>query len=233
MLRTTDATLLRQTTLLSDASEATFAELLTGAFLQAFPGQVELFKEGDNADFLFVVIEGMVELYAGWEGRRSTIATAGPSDTFILAAVVRSASYLMSARTLGRCRLLMLPAVNVRAALASDSAFASSIIGELAMCYRGIVKAQKNLKLRTGVERLAAYMVQACRNAGDLRQFELDIDKQTLASLLGMTPENLSRALAILRAHGVSVKGSTIILERVGELEQLARTTTLIDDPRS
>lgn len=233
MMRTADTALLRQTALLSDVSEATFAGLLTGAFLQAFPGHVQLFNEGDNADFLFVVIEGSVELYASWEGRRSTIATVKPPDTFILAAVVRSASYLMSARTLGRCKLLMLPADNVRAALANDSAFAISVIGELAGCYRGVVKAQKNLKLRTGVERLAAYLLQASRSSASRERFELDVDKHILASLLGMTPENLSRALATLRDYGVSVTGGTIVLERAAELERLAKTATLIDDPQS
>jgi CRP/FNR family transcriptional activator FtrB len=42
--------------------------------------------------------------------------------------------------------------------------------------------------------------------------------KHLLASLLGMTPENLSRTLVALAAHGVTVQGATV---RIADRQRL------------
>jgi CRP/FNR family transcriptional activator FtrB len=227
-MRSEDLTQVRQTALFAAISDEALHTLTTGAFLQVFPPHVELFLEGEEADFLFVVMDGLVELYAAWNGREAAITTVRPTGTFILAAVVRGARYLMSARTLGRCRLLMLPAVNVRQALRDDNSFALAMIDELSGCYRAAVKTQKNLKLRNGVERLAAYLLQM---SADIKspEFDLPFDKRTLASLLGMTAENLSRAFATLRPYGVAVNGGRITITSATDLERLAKPAPLMD----
>lgn len=227
-MRSDDLAQVRHTALFAGISDEALQTLTTGAFLQVFPPHVELFREGEEADFLFVVMEGMVELFATWNDREATITTVRPTGTFILAAVVRGARYLMSARTLGRCRLLMLPAANVRQALRDDTAFALAMIDELSGCYRAAVKSQKNLKLRNGVERLAAFLLQMKAQASSA-EFELPFDKRTLASLLGMTAENLSRAFATLRPYGVVVNGARIGLADGHDLERLAKPAPLID----
>ena len=53
--------------------------------------------------------------------------------------------------------------------------------------------------------------------------------RRTLASLLGMTAENLSRAFATLRPYGVQVSGSTITLATPEDLTRLAKPAPLID----
>jgi CRP/FNR family transcriptional activator FtrB len=58
-------------------------------------------------------------------------------------------------------------------------------------------------------------------------------DKRTLASLLGMTPENLSRAFNTLKPYGVQVDGAQIQLADIGSLETLAKPNPLIDDRRT
>lgn len=229
-MRSEDLAQVRQTALFAGISDEALGALTTGAYLQVFPPHVELFREGEEADFLFVVMEGLVELFATWNEREAGITTVRPTGTFILAAVVRSARYLMSARTLGRCRLLMLPAANVRQALRDDTAFALAMVDELSGCYRAAVKTQKNLKLRNGVERLAAFLLQM--SARDkCSEFELPFDKRTLASLLGMTAENLSRAFATLRPYGVVVSGAKITLTDASNLVRLAKPAPLMDGP--
>ena len=59
---------------------------------------------------------------------------------------------------------------------------------------------------------------------------ELPQDKRTLASLLGMTPENLSRAFNTLKPYGVVVRGNKISLDDLEALTTLAKPNPLIDD---
>ncbi len=210
--------------------DANFEQLMQAAYLQTFPAQLDLITEGDPADFLYVVIEGCVELYARSNGREATMGMVRPVGTFILAAVIKDAIFLMSARTIERSRILLIPSENVRSAFEQDEAFARAIVVELATCYRAVVKEHKDLKLRTAVERLANRILRYHRDQGGGGSLELPHDKRTLASMLGMTPENLSRAFNTLKPYGVEVDGSLIRLTDIAALTTLAKPNPLIDD---
>ena len=229
-MRPSDLPQVRTLQLFSSMSDDNFESLVQAAYLQNFPAQLEMIGEGDPADFLYILIEGCVELYARSNGREATMGIVRPVGTFILAAVLKDAVYLMSARTCERSRILLIPSENIRDAFQKDEAFARAIVGELANCYRGIVKEYKNLKLRTAVERLANRLLRYHRDHGGNGSLVLPHDKRTLASLLGMTPENLSRAFNTLRPYGVEVDGATIRLNDLKALETLAKPNELIDD---
>ncbi|MGB0087676.1 MAG: cyclic nucleotide-binding domain-containing protein [Rhodomicrobiaceae bacterium] len=229
-MRSADSQQVRALRLFETMSNDNFAALMQAAYLQTFPAQLELVAEGDPADFLYIAIEGCVELYARSNGREATMGVVRPVGTFILAAVLKDAVYLMSARTCQRSRILLIPSENIRDAFQKDAAFSRAIVVELASCYRGVVKEHKDLKLRTAVERLANRLLRYHRDQGAAGSLELPHDKRMLASLLGMTPENLSRAFNTLRPYGVEVDGGTIRLVDLKSLETLAKPNPLIDD---
>ena len=190
---------IRALPLFQKMDDESFDALIRGAYVQNFPPQIELITEGETPDFLHIVIEGSVELFAAWNGRETTMSTVLPVSTFILAATIKDAPYLMSARTLEKTRIVLLPSSDVRAVFGTDNAFARSVVTELAQCYRAVIKNTKNLKLRTSIERLANYLLRQQANNGGVESFELQIEKRRLASFLGMTPENLSRAIKALK----------------------------------
>lgn len=229
-MRSSDLPQVRSLRLFQSMQEEHFDALMRVAYLQTFPPQLELVSEGDPADFLYIVVEGSVELYAKSNGRESTMGIVGPVGTFILAAVLKDAVYLMSARTLQRAKLLLIPSEKVREAFEVDADFARSIVSELASCYRQIVKEHKDLKLRTTVERLANRLMRYHKDQGANGSLELPNDKRTLASTLGMTPENLSRAFNTLKPYGVEVDGMKITMKDIKALETLAKPNPLIDD---
>ena len=104
------------------------------------------------------------------------------------------------------------------------------IVTELAQCYRVAIKSQKDLKLRTSLERLANYLLRQQARADGASEFDLTLEKRRLASFLGMTPENLSRAFKGLQPYGVSVDGTHIVIGDRGDLESFAKPNPLIDD---
>jgi CRP/FNR family transcriptional activator FtrB len=202
--------------------------VIRGAYLQTFPPAVDLIREGDGPDFFHVLVDGGVELFARWNDRETTMSMLAPVASFILAATITDQPYLMSARTIARSRIAMIPSEDIRRVFTDDRPFANEIVAELASGFRGCVRHQKNLKLRTSVERLANYLVREHdANGGD---FSFPYEKRLIASWLGMTPENLSRAFRSLRAHGVRVDGARVHLTEVDALRRLARPTPLIDD---
>ena len=229
-MRAEDLPEIRSLDLFASMADESFDELIKAAYLQNFPGQLELIKEGDPADFLYIVVEGCVELFAQSNGRESSMAMIRPIGTFILAAVLKDAVYLMSARTCQRSKLLLIPSENVRRVLEGDPAFSMSIVSELASCYRGVIKQHKDHKLRTAVERLANRLLKFHHDQGANGSLELPYDKKILASILGMTPENLSRAFNTLKPYGVTVEGSKVQMTDLESLTTLAKPNHLIDD---
>jgi len=217
--------------LFRDMAEENFDALMQVAYAQTFPPQLEMISQGQSADFLHIVVEGTVELFATWGGRETTMQVVQPVGTFILAACIKDAPYLMSARTLEKSRIILIPSVDLRAVFRRDPDFAVSTIEELADCFRTMVRHAKNLKMRTARERLAAYLLDLSAAAGGAAGFALPVEKRTLASYLGMTPENLSRALKSLQSDGVRVEGSRVILMDRPALVAVAVPDPLIDGP--
>ena len=123
----------------------------------------------------------------------------------------------------------MIPSEDIRAVFETDSEFAKAIVIELAGWYRASIKNTKNLKLRTSRERLANYLIKCHRRCGGSLEFELLYEKRRLASYLGMTPENLSRAFNALKTYGVQIDGQKIRLDNLDELTAYAKPTDLID----
>lgn len=216
--------------LFSEMEEENYRALMRGSYVQNFPPQIDLIQEGDPSDFLHVVLSGSVDLYAQWNNRETSMATVRPISTFILAATIRDAPYLMSGRTLEKSRIALIPSQDVRDIFDVDAVFARAIVRELASCYRAVVKSQKDVKLRTSLERLANYLLRQQTRADGAATFELPTEKRRLASFLGMTPENLSRAFKGLQPYGVTVTGNRVAIADADDLKTLAKPSPLIDD---
>jgi CRP/FNR family transcriptional activator FtrB len=231
MMRTTDVGEMRQLGLFHGCTEETFDSLACAGFLQRFPRGIVLIEESQPADFLHIVTEGLVEMYATNAGRETTLGFVGPVGTFILAAVLKDQACLQAARTLESSRILMIPAESVRTAMSRDTGFMSAIVAELATACRQVVKELKNQKLRTGVDRLANWIIRENELQGGKGAFEIGMEKRVLASYLGMAPENLSRAFTTLSCHGVELNGPLVRMHQPAKLAAFARPNPLIDAP--
>ncbi len=230
-MRPADLPEIRRLPLFRAMTEESFETLMARAYAQVFPAGLDLIRQGDPADFLHVLVEGRVELYAEWADSQCTMGLVDPVGSFIIAACITDAPYLMSARTVERSRIVMVPAPDLKEVFLDDSAFAVSVINELALSYRTMVRHAKSLKLRNSRQRIAAWLLSQARQAGDRPTFLLPVEKRHIASYLGMTPENLSRALKSLEGDGVKVDGGRVILTDRARLAEVARPDPLLDGP--
>jgi len=134
-VRQSDLKLIRALPLFCDMSDASFEELARSASLQRFPQHMVLITEGDMPEFLHIVVDGSVEMFGTHDGYETTIDIIRPVTTILLAAVIRDAVYLKSARTLAPAQILVIPAQTVRDVFGRDAAFARAIVNELAERY--------------------------------------------------------------------------------------------------
>lgn len=230
-MRSRDLEIVRSLSFFEGLDDEQLQLVTGGALLQRFPRETVLFEQGEHADFLHVLVEGAVLLYgSSTEGRETVIEIVTPVDSFILAAALTDTPYLMSAKVLEASQILMLPARPLREHIAAHPALALSMMGALAGQFRSMVRQVKDLKLRTSTQRLAAYLLRQADPPEDGATFELPVNKQVLASRLGMTPENLSRAFAALSEQDIHIKGRSVVIGSIDRLRAYCRPDHLIDD---
>jgi CRP/FNR family transcriptional activator FtrB len=230
-MRAPDQEIVRALPLFAGMEQAHFRTLVNAALLQNFPPHVVLVRQGELLDFLYVLVDGTVEMFASYSTRESVLQVIGPTATFILAPIICEEVPLMSARTLIESRVLMIPADAVRDVYGRDAAFTRAVVKELSHRYRDLVRALKGHKLRMGPERLANWILREEAHSNSRGQVTMPYEKRLLASLLGMTPENLSRSFTALAKHGVETDGrSTIIIKDRQKLRRLAHVDPLIED---
>jgi CRP/FNR family transcriptional activator FtrB len=230
-MRAQDAEQVRRLPLFRAMAQSNFEELSAAGYLQRFPAGVVLIHQGDRPDFLHVLVDGMIELFSSHGGQEATLSVLSPPAAFILAAVVVDDVYLKSARTLSPSTVVLIPADAVREVFERDAAFARAIVVELACRYRALVKELKNSRLRTGVQRLANWIIARDKSSGQTGRIRIPYEKRVLANQLGLRPENLSRALAELQHAGISVNGPEIAITDYRRLALLAKSDPLIDAP--
>lgn len=224
-IRANDIADLKRTELLSALADSSFSRIVEGCLAQQLPPGAVLFEEGDHADFLHVVLAGRIALVAdGPDDREAVIEIFAAGEVLIAPAVILDLPYLMSARVTEEARVAMLPAANLRRAMAEDPAVSLAMAQILARHWRILVTQIKELKLRSTTERIGSYLL-GLLGAGDGPQtIRLSEDRGTMASRLGMSPESLSRAFAQLRRIGVSGRGRTVVVAEPEKLRMLCRS---------
>ena len=221
----------RAAPLFATMSEANFRTIREAAVVSRLPKNAAVGRQGERV--LHVLVAGAVELYGSHEGQNATIDVKEPVTAINLAGVMRSAVPVEQARTVSPARTLAVPAETVRDIFRHDPNFALAVATELADGNRDVMRLLMNEKLRTSVERLAAWILQTCTvNGGNRANVELKFNKRILASRLGMAPENLSRNLALLERYGVRNAGRDIRVEDLRLLEEFAKPSPKIDGPR-
>lgn len=215
--------------LFSGVGADTREHLLARAETEILSHHTLIVSEGDRLDHLHVVRQGVVELSAGSEQCRATIALLEPGDPFILAAVVRDAPALMTARAMGRAEVMRFPAGLFRRRMRQDPALLNNVTDELGRGFRGMVRHLRDQKLRSTDQRLAAYLVRLNLKQGGGGIIRLSLKKHVIASLLGMKPASLSRAFSDLQDFGVRVHGDVIEIANPEVLIRYARMAEPID----
>lgn len=226
-----DREALAELDLLQDCAQTTVERILASARIQTYPAHAEIVREGEPADYLHVLLSGLVQIVAQDAGHETTISILEPPHAFIMAAVYLDKPYLQTARTLEPARILLLAAEPIRRLTLIDINLSNNVARELAHAYRLAARELKNQKLRPGLQRLANWLVRRDIETGGSGRFAIPFDKKVLAAKLGMAPEVLSRSFATLSKYGVVVQGHDVEIRDMKSLVRLAKPSALIDDP--
>ena len=182
---------------------------------------------GEQTGTMFVVHSGAVKVSRLLpSGRKQLLRVVKPGDTLGEHAFLTGNAPHEEAQAVDDTRLCVFVHDDLSALLERYPAIAQRMLRTLG---ERLAHTEPRLTLNTqSVEvRIADYLLQQPlhrRPAGtvDKMQVKLPLDKKDVASLLGTTPESLSRALGRLRSKGlISIDDDVVTLLDPEELEQL------------
>lgn len=209
--------------LFNGLTEPQLAELAMIVTDQQFKRGVTIFAEGDRGVGFYILIAGQVKIYKmSMDGKEQTLHIFGPGEPFAEAAVFTGKSYPAYADAMQDSRVLFIPRDAFVKLIGTNPALAMNMLGALSQRLKKFAGMIEALSLKEVPGRLAAHLLLLSgQQGGD--EFNLNIGKAQLASILGTIPETLSRIFKKLSEGGyIEVQGAKIkIVDRVG-LEALA-----------
>ena len=217
-----DLQTVRQSALLANLPESQQARLLEGAQVQAVETGQTIFLQDEPAQALFIVLDGWVKLYrVAASGTEAVVSVMTRGRSFGEAVALRDVPYPVSAEAITPARLLRLDAARMRHLLQSDPVLATSMLAAVFVHLQNLVGQIEGLKARSGVQRVAEFLLSLSAGRGRDCSVALPYNKALIAGRLGMKPETLSRAFARLREHGVRIEAAVAHIEDIERLREL------------
>ena len=209
--------------LLGAFSAAQIATLNRHADLARLGADEMLFREGEPLTELNIVLSGFVGETHGRNGETAIADVIGPGRPVGFASAMLGVPPPTGARTITSARLIVLPADELRDMIRARLALALPFLDHALAAMREQTVELCALKLRSSVQRLAAFLLGLVDDpAASPARFVLPYEKRYLAARIGCTQENLSRAFAALRGHGVETQHGVVVLRDVPGLRAFA-----------
>ncbi len=173
-----------------------------------------IFFDGDACDGFYIVVAGKVKIFkTSLQGKEQILHIFGAGQPFGEVPVFHGKPFPASAQALAAGEVLFFPRKDFVALLAANPSISLGMLAVLSMRLRKFTTQIENLSLKEVPERLAAYLLVLAEEQGDTDQVVLEISKGQLASLLGTTPETLSRIFHKMTDEGlIIVAGKQITL---------------------
>lgn len=157
-----------------------------------FGRNVEIYGEGEPAEYLYKVVSGAVRTYKVLaDGRRQIGAFYLPGDIFGLEA---SDEHAFSAEAVSDSQVLVIKRSAVMDLAARDSGVAQQL---WTVTGRELQRAQDHVMLliKSAQERVAGFLVEMAKRAPGASTIQLAMSRQDIADYLGLTIETISRTL--------------------------------------
>ena len=170
-----------------------------------------LVRRNGQADCFFVVVQGRVEVSLSADtGFNKVIEIAGPGDQIGEAMMFCGGNHLIDAKAITSVNYVWLSKADCLQAIVLDPAFAVKLLEATSGRFVTLLADIKATNCLSARERIYQFLLNEPREGGWVR---LSVTKGTIASMLGIAKETLSRELQRLSVDGlIKVEGSRIQL---------------------
>ena len=185
-----------------------------------FPKGTSVFNRGDAAVGLYILLDGQLKLgVTSPQGSEKIISIVTPGESFGEAILFLERQFPVYAQATLDSDVLLVPKSLIFSMLDNDSLFSRKMLAGLSIRMHQLVQDIEMLSLQSCTQRFIGYLLQISADAPDASNITLPASKSTIASLLNLTPETLSRTLAKLQQLGlIEVNGKDVMITDVKKL---------------
>jgi len=204
---------------------ATLARLAAATTRRTLARGETLFRKGDPASGMYVVVYGEIKLMTTTPARGSRLTgIVEPGQSFGEPVMFLERPALVDATAASDALVLHLPKAAVFEEIERNPKFARRMIAGLSQRVERLVRELDRQALGSGSERFIAYLLHQRRNQAGPLVVNLPAAKAQIASQLHLTPEHFSRVLHDLAQAGLlQMQGRKITVPDPERLEGAAR----------
>jgi CRP-like cAMP-binding protein len=178
-----------------------------------------LFLRGDKADTFFVILNGWVKLYKETpEGEDVIVSLLTKGDVFSETTLFGDKQHTCSAVTLSDASIAEISINSIRNIASGNVQVMENLLALLSRNINDLQMENEHLSVMSAPQRVGCLILKLSTSVGNKHEAVLPYDKSLAAAKLGMKPETFSRALAQLRAAGVTSRGSTVLIDNIDKL---------------
>ncbi|MGC3937290.1 Crp/Fnr family transcriptional regulator [Roseobacter sp. EG26] len=215
----TDQSVAMGSVLLRNMPEASARTLLKIAQSGRLNAQEVLFREGDPAVNVYVVLAGQLKLSRiDGQGNEAVVAIQRPGDSIATALAFSPNEYPVTCTALTDSRYLAFGCETIRATLMQSQETIGAVLAATYKHLHELVDQVAQLKASSARKRVARFLVALCDGPTGSATVQLPYDKVVIAGVLGMTPETLSRSFNRLKEHGVRVDATRVTIDDIENL---------------
>ena len=184
-----------------------------------------LVQQEDCPRGIHLVLSGRVKCFVlSPSGGEKIVRLADPGCFFGEEAALLNRPHIVNAQAMSPSELLFVPTGLLREAMVSSTPFSVSMSMRLATASYDLMSTMQVQFQLSGTQRVAHYLTRLAPDDAEHCEIRLDIDKQTIAAQLNLTPETLSRILSQLTREGmIQPRGRRgMVLSKLSELRSCA-----------
>ncbi len=182
-----------------------------------------IFFDGEEADGFYLIATGKVKVFKmSFSGKEQILHIFGKGEPVGEVAVFHGKPFPASALCLEKSQLIFFPRDRFVDLVHTNPAIAMNMLAILSFRLRRFTKQIESLSLKEVPARLAGYLTYLQEEQDTTREVRLEISKGQLASLLGTTPETLSRIFSKMMDDGlIEVNGRIIVIKDTVGVKEL------------
>jgi len=185
-----------------------------------------VFHKGDTCKGLYIVVQGNIKIsFLSMDGKEHVARIVVPGQSFAEAMAFLKKPSPATVQAMTPARVLLIPSEVIFKCINESSPCARNMLAGLSRRLHLLIMELESVTLHSSQQRIIGFLLQHIQAEADKTnktQIRLEINKSTIASLLNITPETLSRILRQLSEEGlINVHGRVIQIKDIEKLRSL------------
>jgi CRP-like cAMP-binding protein len=210
-----------------------FVDRLTGNhFDLVCSGKVEknyrqgesIIREGTEISDFSYLKSGLVKLFrSDQSGKEQIITIAKPMDYVSLLSVFSNKKYNYSVTALEDSVTCNLNLADIKSIIHEDGSLALNLLSKMSRVTDKLILDSLEIRVKHLKGRVAYLLIYFSQDVYNAKEFDLPLTRKEMAEYVGMTTENVIRALSEFRQDGIlKIYGKTIQIVNMDSLKSIA-----------